>query len=118
MDIVVSSPDQPVSELSGGNQQKTVIGRAMVTDPRVLVLIGPTAGVDIAAKQALLDLIRGSDELAVLMIADELDELAICDRVLVMFGGRIVKEFGFDWLDHELVSAMEGVQVGMESGEG
>jgi simple sugar transport system ATP-binding protein len=116
MDIVVSSPDQPVSELSGGNQQKTVIGRAMVTDPRVLVLIGPTAGVDIAAKQALLDLIRGSSELAVLMIADELDELSICDRVLVMFGGRIVKEFGFDWVDHELVAAMEGVQAGAVPG--
>jgi simple sugar transport system ATP-binding protein len=110
MDIVVSSPDQPVAELSGGNQQKTVIGRAMTTDPRVLVLIGPTAGVDIAAKQALLDLIRGSTGLAVLMIADELDELSICDRILVMFGGRIVKEFGFDWVDQELVAAMEGVQ--------
>lgn len=115
MDIVVSSPDQPVSELSGGNQQKTVIGRAMVSDPRVLVLVGPTAGVDIAAKQALLDLIRGSSELAVLMIADELDELSICDRVLVMFGGRVVKEFGSDWVDHELVAAMEGVEAGAAS---
>ena len=116
MSIVVSSPDQPVMELSGGNQQKTVIGRAMATRPAVLVLIGPTAGVDIAAKQSLLELIKNSSDLAVLMVADELDELYICDRVLVMFGGRIVKEFGSDWADHELVAAMEGVEVGAGSG--
>lgn len=112
MDILVSSPDQAMSELSGGNQQKTVVGRAMAIDPRVLVLIGPTAGVDIAAKQTLLDLVRRSDDLAVLLVADELDELSVCDRVLVMFGGRVVKEYGSDWADHELVAAMEGVDVG------
>lgn len=115
MDIVVSSPDQPVSELSGGNQQKSVIGRAMAPDPSVLVLIGPTAGVDIASKQALLDLIRSSDDLAVLLIADELDELSICNRILVMFGGRVVEEYGPGWADHQLVAAMEGVGAGAES---
>ena len=108
LQIKVSDPTQSTSELSGGNQQKTVMGRALASDPRVLVLGHPTAGVDIASKQALFEIVKGTDS-AVLLVSDETDELAICDRVLVMFAGRIVREFTGSWKEQEMVAAMEGV---------
>jgi len=108
LQIKVSDPAQNTGELSGGNQQKTVMARALASDPSVLVLGSPTAGVDIAAKQALFGVIRGLDS-AVLVVSDEIDELAICDRVIVMFAGRIVREFTGPWKENEMVAAMEGL---------
>ena len=108
LQIKVSDPAQNTAELSGGNQQKTVMGRALASDPAVLVLGYPTAGVDIASKQALFDIIRKTNS-AVLLVSDEIDELAICDRVLVMFAGRIVREFVGAWDEQEMVGAMEGL---------
>lgn len=108
LQIKVSDPTQNTSELSGGNQQKTVMARALASNPDVLVLAYPTAGVDIAAKQALFEIIKGTNS-AVLLVSDETDELAVCDRVLVMFSGKIVREFEGPWQEHEMVAAMEGV---------
>ncbi len=108
LEIKVSDPGQNTNELSGGNQQKTVMGRALASNPRVLVLGYPTAGVDIASKQALFDIIRKTDS-AVLLVSDEIDELAICDRVMVMFAGKLVREFTGSWKEHEMVAAMEGL---------
>lgn len=109
--IVASSVDQPVGELSGGNQQKGLMGRAFASAPKVLVLVAPTQGVDIASKTALFGVVaearaRGT---AVLVISDELDELSICDRVLVVFRGRLVAFFGRARDDHALVAAIEGL---------
>jgi simple sugar transport system ATP-binding protein len=112
LEIVASSPQQSTAELSGGNQQKTVLGRALAAGPRVLVLVSPTAGVDIASKQALFEAIEGARDLAVLVVSDELDELSICDRVLVMFGGRVVREFASERADDDLVATIEGVGAG------
>jgi simple sugar transport system ATP-binding protein len=109
--IVARTLRQLVSELSGGNQQKTVLGRALASSPGVLVLVHPTAGVDIASKDALFETIQGAGDVGVLIVSDELDELAICDRVLVMFAGGLVREFGADWNDAELVATMEGVHA-------
>jgi simple sugar transport system ATP-binding protein len=108
LEIKVSDASQNTSELSGGNQQKTVMSRALASEPAVLVLGHPTAGVDIASKEALFGIIRAMDS-AVLVVSDEIEELAICDRVLVMFAGRIVREFAGDWQEHEMVAAMEGL---------
>jgi simple sugar transport system ATP-binding protein len=108
LEIKVSDATQNASELSGGNQQKTVMSRALASEPAVLVLGHPTAGVDIASKEALFGIIRAMDS-AVLVVSDEIEELAICDRVLVMFAGRIVREFAGDWQEHEMVAAMEGL---------
>ncbi len=107
LQIVVRDVRQLTSDLSGGNQQKTVMGRALASDPALLVLISPTAGVDIASKRALFDTIHRS-EAGVVLISDELDELALCERVLVLFAGRIVAEFGAERTDRDLVAAMEG----------
>jgi simple sugar transport system ATP-binding protein len=109
LEVVAEGPAQPVSELSGGNQQKVVVGRALLTNPRVLVVVSPTAGVDVAAKEALFATLTSSPDVAVLVVSDELDELSHCDRVLVMFDGRLTQEFD-TWRERELVAAMEGVE--------
>ena len=102
-----------VRALSGGNQQKVVMGRALANDPKLLVLIQPTAGVDVRSKETLLgvvDRVRDGGT-GVLVASDELDDLRTCDRVLVLFQGRQVAEFGSDWSDHDLVAAMEGLDL-------
>ncbi len=108
LQIKVSDATQNTGQLSGGNQQKAVMARALATDPKVLVLRYPTAGVDIASKQALFDIIKATDS-AVLLVSDEIDELAMCDRVMVMFAGRIVREFTGSWEEQEMVAAIEGL---------
>lgn len=109
--VKTPGPELPVSALSGGNQQKVVMGRALADDPRLLVLIQPTAGVDVRSKETLLGVVDTVREggTGVLVASDELDDLRTCDRVLVLFQGRQVAEFGSDWSDHDLVAAMEGL---------
>ncbi|MFE3830763.1 sugar ABC transporter ATP-binding protein [Streptomyces sp. NPDC059092] len=111
LDIRTRGPGQPVSGLSGGNQQKVVVARALARGPGALIAVRPTAGVDVKSKDALLGVVRGvADEgRAAMIISDELDDLRVCDRVLAVFHGRVVASFGSDWTDRELVAAMEGV---------
>jgi len=86
---------QPIGELSGGNQQKAILARWLLTDPTVLILDEPTRGIDIGVKAEFYDMIgalaaQGS---AILMISSELPELlALCDRVLVMAEGRLTAD--------------------------
>jgi simple sugar transport system ATP-binding protein len=110
-DVKAAGPDQPVSDLSGGNQQKVVMARALAGDPSVLVLINPTAGVDVKSKESLLGVVdaqarRGK---AAIVVSDELDDLRVCDRVLVLFHGQVVREFARGWRDQELIAAIEGM---------
>jgi simple sugar transport system ATP-binding protein len=111
-DIRTSGPDQPVSGLSGGNAQKVVLARALASDPKALVLVSPTAGVDVRSKESLLGAVAGAaaQGTGVLIVSDELDDVRGCDRVLVMFHGRVVRERPAGWADAELVAAAEGVQ--------
>ena len=89
------SQETKIRSLSGGNQQKVIIGRWLLTDPEVLLLDEPTRGIDVGAKyeiyQLILDLAnRGK---TVLMVSSEMPELlGICDRILVMSGGRLAGE--------------------------
>lgn len=108
---IVARPDQAVAELSGGNQQKVVLARALACEPGVLVLIEPTAGVDVHSKAQLHACIERSAQsgTAVLLVSDDLDELRLCDRVLVMLRGRIAHEALPGWADRELIGVMEGV---------
>jgi len=112
LDIKTEGPDQPVGDLSGGNAQKVVFARALADDPAALVVINPTAGVDVKAKQALLGAVEDAVErgAGAVLVSDELDDLRVCDRVLVMFHGRVVKDVPRGWTDHELVAVMEGIQ--------
>ncbi|WIM92837.1 sugar ABC transporter ATP-binding protein [Actinoplanes oblitus] len=109
--IKTAGPDLPVRALSGGNQQKVVMARALASNPRLLVLINPTAGVDVRSKEFLLAKVEEAADggTAVLVASDELDDLRPCDRVLVLFQGRLVAELPRGWHDHDLVAAMEGM---------
>ncbi|MGW1182161.1 sugar ABC transporter ATP-binding protein [Streptomyces drozdowiczii] len=111
LDIKTQGPEQPVSGLSGGNQQKVVVARALARDPSVLVAVRPTAGVDVKSKDSLLGVVRRVADAgnAAVVVSDELDDLRVCDRVLALFHGRVVATFDSGWTDGELVAAMEGV---------
>jgi ribose transport system ATP-binding protein/rhamnose transport system ATP-binding protein len=96
-DLAVKTPsiETPVGLLSGGNQQKVVIGRWLLRAPKILILDEPTRGVDIGARADIHRLIRdlAARGMAVLVVSSEPDELPdLCDRVLVMAEGRIVRE--------------------------
>ena len=90
--ILLASLRQPIGELSGGNQQKAILARWLLTDPSVLILDEPTRGIDIGVKAEFYDMIGelAAGGRAILLISSELPELlALCDRVLVMSEGRL-----------------------------
>ncbi|MEZ0327002.1 MAG: sugar ABC transporter ATP-binding protein [Fimbriimonas sp.] len=95
LQLVRRSTDQTVAELSGGNQQKVVLAKWLVTKPSILILDEPTRGVDVGAKAEVHRLIRelAAQGLAVLMISSDLSEvLEMSDRILVMREGRLAGE--------------------------
>jgi ribose transport system ATP-binding protein len=101
--------DQPVAELSGGNQQKVVIGRWLLRDPDVLLFDEPTRGIDVGAKATVYRLIddlarRGK---AIVVVSSELEELmALCDRIAVLSAGKLVAVFERGaWSQEALLSA-------------
>jgi inositol transport system ATP-binding protein len=91
----MSSPEQRIANLSGGNQQKVIIARWMALKPKVLIVDEPTRGIDIAAKaevHLLLDQMA-QQGIAVIMISSELPEiLGMSDRIITMCAGRITGE--------------------------
>jgi ABC-type sugar transport system ATPase subunit len=100
--------EQPIRELSGGNQQRAVLGRAVATEPSLLLLDEPTRGVDVGAKAGIYTLIAESAERgsAVLVVSSELEELLrICHRVVVLARGRLVAEFDRAHFDKETIVA-------------
>ncbi|MDR3515945.1 MAG: sugar ABC transporter ATP-binding protein [Azospirillaceae bacterium] len=107
--IKVANIDNEVNSLSGGNQQKVVIGRALLTDPKVLLLDEPTRGIDIGAKGEVFQTMRNLADagLAVIFATSDLDEImAMSDRMIVMSLGRITGEFARGSVTREvLVSA-------------
>ncbi len=103
--IKIPALEAPVSQLSGGNQQRVVLAKWLATDPKLLILDSPTVGVDIGNKQGIYEIVHSLAELgmSVLMISDEVPEVYYnCDRVLHMRSGEIVDEFvpGRDSEDH------------------
>jgi ribose transport system ATP-binding protein len=108
--IKCSGLDQPVRELSGGNQQKVVLARWLCTEPKLLILDEPTRGIDVGAKRDIQLLIRSlADEgLAVLFISSELEEVVSgCDRVVTLRDGVAVAEHdGAEITESALMGAM------------
>ena len=95
--LLVKTPsvETRVGDLSGGNQQKVVIGKWLTRDQKVLILDEPTRGVDVGARAEIHKIIRelGANGLGVIVISSEVEELpGLCDRVLVMAEGRIAGE--------------------------
>jgi simple sugar transport system ATP-binding protein len=113
LSLVSAGLGQPVRELSGGNQQKVTVARALASDPVLIVAIAPTRGVDVASKELLLaELNRITTETgaSLLLASDELDDLVICDRVVVLVRGEIFAEFTEPPFDREaLIAATEGL---------
>jgi ABC-type sugar transport system ATPase subunit len=94
--VKATSPETLVGTLSGGNQQKIVLGRWLLKQPRILLLDEPTRGIDIGAKQEIYTRIDrlAKEGLALVVVSSELEELrGLCDRVLVMHEGRITGRF-------------------------
>jgi ribose transport system ATP-binding protein len=112
LNIVASSIDQKVESLSGGNQQKVVISKAIAAESDILLLDDPTVGVDVESKQEIAAIVRAyveSGERAAVFVSSELEMIAeICDRVLLMRAGRIVTELtrasGEDITESKLLS--------------
>ncbi|CAN7568127.1 MULTISPECIES: sugar ABC transporter ATP-binding protein [Ensifer] len=105
-DLQVVTPDvaNPVQSLSGGNQQRVLIGRWLTINPKLLVLHGPTVGVDVGSKDTIYRIIqRLADEgMGVIIISDDLLELLQnCDRIMVMRKGEVVETFQAEALEEE-----------------
>ena len=99
LDIKVTNPQNPLSTLSGGNQQKVVLAKWILTRPKVLILDSPTVGVDIGAKDSIYRLIHrlSGVGISILLITDEASEAYYnCDRILHMKQGAIVKDMVTD----------------------
>ena len=96
LSIRATSTEQVVNKLSGGNQQKVVVGKWLASQPRLLIMDEPTRGVDVGAKAEIHRLMSelAQQGLGILMISSELPEvLGMSDRILVMRQGRLVAEF-------------------------
>jgi ribose transport system ATP-binding protein len=114
--IKIGSDQDPVQTLSGGNQQKVVIAKWLMTQPRVLLLNDPTRGIDVATKQELYVLLRqlAAQGVAVLLYSTDYEELiGLADRVLIMYEGRIARTLAGDEIsEHAILASSLNVSPG------
>jgi len=109
LNIKTPGLETPVVNLSGGNQQKVLLGRSLTTEPKVLIMDEPTRGIDVGAKAEIYALIDrlAQDGLAVLVISSELLEvLGISDRILVMRQGELSGELSGADADQEKIMTL------------
>lgn len=114
LDIRCTSPAQPVGTLSGGNQQKVCVARALAMKPKFLFVSEPTRGIDIGAKQLVLEtLVRLNEEqgMTIVMVSSELQEMrSVCDRIAIVAEGRVVDILKVNASDAAFGLAMSGVK--------
>ncbi len=106
--VKAKSPNVPVSSLSGGNQQKVILARWLLTKPKVLLLDEPTRGIDVGAKEEIYLLINelAASGLAVVVISSELPEvIGICDRIITICEGRLTGEISRKEATQEILLA-------------
>jgi ribose transport system ATP-binding protein len=107
--IKTAGPDIPVGALSGGNQQKVVIAKWLMREPRIILLNDPTRGIDVGTKQEIYQLLRRLADAgaSIVFYSTDYDELiGCCDRVLVLYDGRIVRELeGEGMTEHALIAS-------------
>ncbi|MFI5015363.1 MAG: sugar ABC transporter ATP-binding protein [Hyphomicrobiales bacterium] len=118
VDVRAASFDQPMVELSGGNQQKAIIARWLCRAPRLLIAVEPTRGIDVAAKTSIYRILRDFTQQggAVLMCSSDLPEIVgLSDRILVMAGGRIVAELPGGVGEEEVIARAVGHAAPAES---
>ncbi|MCY0094784.1 sugar ABC transporter ATP-binding protein [Hoeflea ulvae] len=108
LQIKVSSPEDVVATLSGGNQQKVVIAKWLMTDPDVILLNDPTRGIDVGTKQEIYKLMRDladQGKTILLYSSDYAELIGCCDRVMVMYDGEIVANLSGDAISEEAIVA-------------
>lgn len=113
-DVKIADINSPIKSLSGGNQQKLVVGRELSKDPKLIIAAQPTRGLDIAATQFIRDLlVQLRDEgKAILLVSAELDEIfQLADRVGVIFEGKFTGITKTEQLDREKIGLMMGGMV-------
>jgi len=107
--IKTASPDIPVGALSGGNQQKVVIAKWLMNEPRIILLNDPTRGIDVGTKQEIYRLLHrlAAQGAAIVFYSTDYDELiGCCNRVLVMYDGKIIRELADDEItEHALIAS-------------
>ncbi|MEM7537431.1 MAG: sugar ABC transporter ATP-binding protein [Chloroflexota bacterium] len=106
--IKTSDPSLPVKTLSGGNQQRVVLAKWLASDPKLLILNGPTVGVDIGSKHELHEMMRSlaAEGMGLVVISDDMPELLqTCNRILLMRQGRIVEELRPEETDADALAA-------------
>ncbi len=115
--IQCASIHQPVSELSGGNQQKVAVAKAAGLAPEVLVVCEPTRGIDVRAKRSILDWLRQlnrQDGIAIVVCSGEPEDLVgICDRIVVLRNGRVHRTLGPEADEAALLNALESEETGV-----
>lgn len=114
LNIIISNLGQPVRTLSGGNQQKVIVGRWLQVSPPIFIMDEPTRGLDVGAKAEIHNIILelAAAGTAILVISSEIEEMtALCQRYLVMNRGQIVKELPGNASQNELMAAAAGVEM-------
>ena len=114
MSIKTPSQKTKISSLSGGNQQKVIFGRWILTKPDILLLDEPTRGIDVGAKFEIYQLIQklAKEGKSVIMVSSEMPELlGVCDRILVMSGGRLAGEVDADHTSQEEIMTLAAKYV-------
>jgi ABC-type sugar transport system ATPase subunit len=112
MRLVARSLDTPIRQLSGGNQQKTLLARALLCGPRVLICDEPTRGVDVGAKDQIYEILLelAARGIGIILISSEPKELlAICHRLLIVRDGRVCGEVSPTISEHELIMMVAGL---------
>ena len=115
LSVRVADRAQPISSLSGGNQQKVVVAKGLLTEPRVLMLDEPTRGIDVGAKSEIFQIMSrlAADGYGILFVSSELKEvLAMSDRILVLSKGAITAEYSRDEASEEKLVAASAVGHG------
>lgn len=116
LDIRCTGPDQYVGNLSGGNQQKVCLARALTLNPKLLIVSEPTRGIDIGAKKLVLELLvkmNREQGMTIIMVSSELNELrSICDRIALVSDGKIINILAPEDEDYKFGLAMSGVKDG------
>jgi ribose transport system ATP-binding protein len=120
--VKTANPGEPIAKLSGGNQQKVVIGKWLARNPSIFLFCDPTRGVDIAAKASIYEIVRrlAADEKGIIYYSTEHEELvSLCDRVLVFRDGGISGSLsGAELNHHNLLALSFGSQSPAQPGEG
>ncbi|MBN2115979.1 MAG: sugar ABC transporter ATP-binding protein [Anaerolineales bacterium] len=118
LSIRVANPRQPITALSGGNQQKVVVAKGLLTHPKVLLLDEPTRGIDVGAKSEISEIMSklAAQKYGVIFISSELKEiLAMSDRILVMSKGAITGEFPHQEATEEKLVAASAIGHGLST---